>query len=114
MAIAVWHATDRDVRFETSKTGIVNLAQFEFVAAVATDNLERAFQLTNNIDSNWTANKDVHVAPGQGMQLRSTSVGDLLHTKDGKWMQVASFGFKEVITTEQHLCQSVMARTFDA
>lgn len=62
------------------------------------DPLERAFQLTNTIDSNWYDNdKDVAFLGDSAEGCRSTSVGDVLHDTDsGKMWLVASCGFKEI------------------
>jgi hypothetical protein len=63
------------------------------VAKVQTDNLDRAFELTNHIDSPWPTNSGV-VLTGLNKDLRSTSVGDILVNHDtNEAFLVAPFGF---------------------
>ena len=59
------------------------------VAEVQTDDLEEAFILTNSIDREWWRNAGVRCL----RRDRSTSVGDLLETRDGLY-RVASSGFE--------------------
>jgi hypothetical protein len=67
---------------------------YDRVAVVDSDDLDRVWELTNNINSNWTANRGVRDT--SATQLRSSCVGDIFYTSDGRFMQVASFGFNEV------------------
>jgi hypothetical protein len=66
---------------------------YVLVAEVAVTNLERAYELTNHIDRDWTTNAGVaaHVS-----RVRSTSMGDVMQTADGKLHAVARFGFEEL------------------
>lgn len=50
---------------------------FTHVANVQAKNLDEVFELTNHIDSNWTANPGVELMPGVS-RARSTSVGDIV------------------------------------
>ena len=59
------------------------------VADVYTDDLEKAFELTNHIDSDWTKGIRVIAVEGQ----RSTSTGDVMKMADGSLHLVAAFGF---------------------
>lgn len=61
------------------------------VAEVQTDDLERAFELTNSIESSWSVKPGPGVKP-LGTRLRSTSVGDFM-VQDGRAHAVASIGF---------------------
>ena len=67
------------------------------VAEVDTDDLDEAFRLTNNITHLWVINKGVKAV--EGVQHRSTSVGDLLEW-NGKSYVVESVGFRELTSEE--------------
>ena len=62
------------------------------VAEVDTNDLEKAFELTNHITSDWTQNEGVtpHVS-----RPRSTSAGDIME-KDGEQFLVAACGYKKI------------------
>ena len=64
------------------------------VADVDTDDLNVAYQLTNNIEDSWCDNKGVTISEvvRQLGGARSTSMGDVMF-HDGKWYMVASIGF---------------------
>lgn len=80
---------DDELRAEAAKLTEVELTK---AADVATDDLDKAYELTNNIDHAWTEN----VAVAATMKSRrSTSVGDIM-VKDGKRFMVASCGFTEL------------------
>jgi hypothetical protein len=70
---------------------------YDKVAVVSTIDLDRAFELTNHIDHDWTENDGVAAEPGG---MRSTSVGDILVSTDSEGIKrafaVASFGFDEL------------------
>lgn len=66
--------------------------RYELVAEVETDDLDKAFELTNHISRDWRTNASLRAMPAA---RRSTSVGDLLE-KDGRKYLVAMFGFKEI------------------
>ena len=70
---------------------------FECVATVETDDLQMAFQLTNNIDQPWHLNTNVKATARVN---RSTSVGDLLQFNE-KFYVVESFGFKELTPQDE-------------
>lgn len=67
------------------------LSDFVHVANVKTDDLEHAFQQTNQIDQPCTENSDVEVIK----RARSTSISDIME-RNGKFFVVASCGFLEV------------------
>lgn len=60
------------------------------VADVHTDDLEQAFELTNNINRPWSENEGVVAVEGG---TRSTSTGDIMKMADGSLHLVASYGF---------------------
>ena len=61
-------------------------------AEVDTEDLEKAFELTNHIDANWWENEGVTHHKGS---RRSTSCGDVMELK-GNYFVVASAGFREL------------------
>lgn len=61
------------------------------VAEVDSNDREKAFELTNHTDHDWTRNKEVTPLVSNP---RSTSVGDVFEI-DGKFFMVASRGYKE-------------------
>jgi hypothetical protein len=64
---------------------------YTLVAIVDTDDLNKAYELTNHIDSDWYYNKGV-----TGIRrTRSTSVGDMM-ILDNKIYIVERMGFKEI------------------
>lgn len=65
-------------------------------AAVQTNSLDEAYQLTNNIDQHWTENQGVKAS---GLSLRSTSVGDVLEHDDHFYV-VEACGFRELSREE--------------
>lgn len=77
----------RKLMFGASKFEIPMLQYFTEVARVDTDDLEKAFELTNLWEDE---SKIVRKAP-----MSSTSVGDIFG-KDGRYYMVDSFGFTEL------------------
>lgn len=71
------------------------MANYKLVAEVDTDEKERAYMLTNHIDTEWWNNDGVNKVE----ESRSTSVGDLLEDENGQLWLVASIGFEK---TEWH------------
>ena len=72
---------------------------FDLVAAVRADGLERAFYLTNHVESDWTKNDDVkYVGPAEGS--RSTSVGDVVVDPAGQAWRCEGCGWSKVETPE--------------
>ncbi len=85
--------TDDDALRAFNNTG------YQFVAQVHTDDIERAYVLTNHIDRNWTENEDVQVVPD--VEPRSSSVGDIFVT-DREIYIVARFGFNKLDDLRPH------------
>lgn len=71
----------------------VLLADFERVAIVNCENLEDVFRVTNHIDESWQNNPEVVTAVERA---RSTSVGDVVITADGKAFLCDHVGWVEV------------------
>jgi hypothetical protein len=76
-------------------------------AEVATDSLDEAYELTNNIDRSWTKNPGVICHTDTP---RSTSWGDLMN-HDGKWFTVEMAGFKELSPEEIVTLQTMIIDT---
>ena len=65
-------------------------SHYRYVATVESDDLDKVYELTNHIDSDWQENDRVTVA--KNARNRSTSVGDVLINSTGIWI-VAPDGF---------------------
>lgn len=72
-------------------------AAYEKVAEVEATNLDDAYQLTNNIDSDWTTNAGVRAEPGR---FRSTSVGDVIVDGEGRAWRCEPVGWAEISKEE--------------
>jgi len=68
-------------------------AVYRFVAAVDTEDLEIAFQLTNHHEQVWQLNDGVIVHVGD---CRSTSVGDVMVTPDGTAHRCCTWGWRQL------------------
>ena len=66
---------------------------YQLVAAVATENLEAAFHLTNHLEQAWQLNDGVIAYVDC---CRSTSVGDVMVTPDGKAHLCLMTGWREL------------------
>ncbi len=66
---------------------------YRLVAEVATTDLDKVFMLTNHTDIHWFENKGVYAI---GLELRSTSVGDIIVTPDGYAHLVLGNGFRRL------------------
>ena len=66
---------------------------YELVADVDTDSLGEVFRLTNSIDHPWMGNAEVY---SYRATCRSTSVGDVVVTEDGKVMRCEHVGWKKI------------------
>src|SRR5690606_32599798 len=69
-----------------------DLASLYLAAIVDTDDPEQAYRLTQHVDADWYA----HPAVTAVVRSRSTSIGDVLETEEGRLLLVASFGFREL------------------
>ena len=77
------------------------VAELEVDSDDLTAVLDRAFELTNTIDRDWTENEEVRVFKSEFR--RSTSVGDLIRVIHGSkvsWHVVAPFGFDQVCSND--------------
>lgn len=96
--ISIWH-NDEFVDYSLRGPQALKGTTVRLAAEVATSDLDKAFELTNHIDHNWTENPNVTVI-NKGKLVRSTSVGDVLIYGD-KCCVVESEGFRELSKEEQ-------------
>ena len=79
-----------------STCGRVGSVWIHLAALVATDDLDEAYRLTNNIDWDWTKNSGVECRTDTP---RSTSWGDLM-LQNGTWYVVDMVGMRELTPKE--------------
>lgn len=91
--IEVWHAINPNFGFGEGNVHFPN--DFELVAVVNTSELGQAFALSNTIDKPWWENDGVSVMIPDREGFRSTSVGDVLVTRDYKIHIVMPSGFQK-------------------
>lgn len=94
--ITIYHNENfLDIRYYSSENpaALLDPAKLTRVATVATNDLERAYKLTQNVTDYWINNK--FVKPYVLGEQRSTSVGDVLWY-EGKAYLVAVIGFIEI------------------
>jgi len=89
--IVVYHNKDF-LKFQFKVPDELPAASLEKVAEITSDDKEKAFELTNHIDHDWTENEGVTPLVSKP---RSTSVGDVMEI-EGKFFIVDSCGFKEI------------------
>lgn len=94
MTFYVWHKTVPTF-MDNSAAELENFpVGFTLVAAIETSDPDKAYELSNHIDHDWTTNPEV--AELFAVNLRSTSVGDVLSVQDKSTAySVASCGFTE-------------------
>ena len=88
--IKIWHKKDPNFREATT----FPLDDYEAIAEVASDDLDKAFEVTNTISHFWAENEEVSMLVNKG--CRSSSVGDLFQL-NGKFYQVMGRGFEAVV-----------------
>ena len=76
---------------ETANVGALTV--YALVAEIETDDPQIAFDLTNNIDKDWTLNPSIRAFVDS---CRSTSVGDMIVTPDGEAYLVLPVGFRQL------------------
>lgn len=96
MKVKVYHTLpdlDRKTRFLAGDGGSLSLQSYKAVAIVEVADLEEAFEATNHIRSSWEKGPKV-VQMLSSTPVRSTSVGDLLETSEGRFV-VSPTGFSQ-------------------
>jgi len=71
----------------------LTLEDFKLVAEIDTNDLYRAYALSQNVDSLWTTNEGV--TPLNGLKIRSTSIGDIVEV-DGMFHRCEMTGWSVV------------------
>ncbi len=66
---------------------------YRLVAEVETQDLEEAWEKTNNIDESWTLNAGVR---SKVEHPRSSATGDIFERESGELFVCASIGFREI------------------
>ena len=92
MAIYVYHSPEFLEFSRRAGEGTPDLRRLYLAAIVDTDEPEFSYAITQHVDSDWYADPSVTTV----VRSRSTSVGDILETEDGRLLLVASFGFTEL------------------
>ena len=92
MTIHVYHNPHFLDRFGEDVLNCIDLACLYLAAIVDTDEPAEAFRATQHVDAPWF----VHPAVITVVHSRSTSVGDVLATGDGRLLAVMPAGFREL------------------
>jgi hypothetical protein len=72
----------------------LKLEDFDLVAEIDTNDVDKAYALSQNINDLWTTHEGV--TPLKGLKLRSTSVGDIIEI-DGMYNRCEMMGWATVI-----------------
>lgn len=81
---------------------LVEQGLYNKVAEVKTNDLDKAFELTNHIDREWQSN---HAVTSFSDKARSTSVGDLC-VKNDEVFVVSAIGFEKMPETLKYLLEN--------
>lgn len=92
MAIYVYHNPSFLDFCRSAGKGTPDLRRLYLAAVVETDDAEVAYQFTQHLGMDWFEHPNVATV----VHSRSTSVGDVLETGDGRLLLVAPFGFTEL------------------
>lgn len=92
MAIHVYHNPSFLDCNQSAGSPSPDLARLYLAAIVDTDDPEQAYHLTQHVDGDWYGYPAVTTV----VRSRSTSIGDVLETADGRLLLRASFGFREL------------------
>jgi hypothetical protein len=110
MAIHVYH---NPYFLDTSRQPapeVPDLASLYLAAIVDTDDPELAYHHTQHVHDDWYG----HPAVTTVVRSRSTSIGDVLETKDSRLLLVASFGFRELAGRSLPARQTALMRSLRA
>ena len=91
MRFQVWHAKNPSFGIGAKPAFPESYTK---IAEVECDALDDVFEATNHIDRNWLHNPEVKAS--YVLRARSTSVGDVVVTPEGKKMYCASVGWEEL------------------
>ena len=91
MAICVYHTPDFLEFYRGAGPETPDLRRLYLAAIVDTDEPRIAYYFTQHLGMDWFEHPNVTAV----VRSRSTSVGDVLETEDGRLLLVAPFGFTE-------------------
>ena len=74
----------------------VSKSNYDFVATIDTNDLNTAWRLSQNVDALWVTAEFVQPAFPYTEGCRSSSVGDVFVTDDGKAWLIENIGFRQV------------------
>lgn len=92
MAIYVYHNPDFLEFYRGAGPETPDLGRLYLAAIVDTDEPRIAYYFTQHLGMDWFEHPNVTTV----VRSRSTSVGDVLETEDGRLLLVAPFGFTEI------------------
>lgn len=92
MAIYVYHNPEFLAFYQDPELQTLEFRRLYLAAIVETNDPEIAYRLTQHVDRPWHESSQVRAVT----RSRSTSVGDVLETEDGRLLLVAPFGFTEL------------------
>jgi len=107
----VFHS-DRFYQYMLDRSSLIG-ATMRRVALINTVDPERAYMLTNSLQSLWTTYSEVHVVEEyKNVSVRSTSVGDMLvegspGDPGSKHLVIEPIGFREM--TREEICSITYA-----
>lgn len=107
MAIYVYHNPDFLDFYRRAGEGTADLRRLYLAAIVATDEPEIAYRFTQHLGMDWFEHPNVTTV----VHSRSTSVGDVLETENGRLLQVAPFGFTEIADKALPVENSALVQT---
>ncbi len=110
MAIHVYHNPYFLDASRQPAPDVPDLASLYLAAIIAADDPEQAYRLTQHVDEDWYG----HPAVTTVVRSRSTSIGDVLETEDGRLLLVASFGFRELAGRTLPAAETALARALAA
>jgi hypothetical protein len=87
-----------------------DLEALYLAAIIDTDDPEQAYHLTQHVHADWYG----HPAVTTVVRSRSTSIGDVLETEEGRLLLVASFGFRELTDRSLPARQTALMRSLRA
>ncbi len=89
MKAKIYHVNNPKFQSDESLT----LDDYTLVAEIDTNDVNKAYELSQNINDLWTTHKGV--TPLKGLKLRSTSVGDIVEI-DGVFHRCEMIGWSVV------------------
>lgn len=107
MAIYVYHNPDFLEFYRGERAETPDLRRLYLAATVDTEEPEIAYRFTQHLGMEWFEHPNVTTV----VHSRSTSVGDVLATEDGRLLLVAPFGFKELPDASLPAASSTLIQT---